>query len=189
MITVLIGKSASGKNTIQNQLVERYGFGKIVTYTTRPPRNGETEGEDYHFISEKEFVQKEKEIFFMETCLYHASYGDVRYGSRRIDYIVSPTHENRVLILNPHGVKAVMDEIGDGYYFDSIRFIYLDVVDDVLLQRLHERGDDSQEISRRMEADKKDFEWVEKMCLAGKISRIDASYKSIEDICQEIIEK
>ena len=75
MITVLIGKSASGKNTIQNQLVERYGFGKIVTYTTRPPRNGETEGEDYHFISEEEFVQKEKEIFFMETCLYHASYG------------------------------------------------------------------------------------------------------------------
>lgn len=189
MITVLVGKSASGKNTIQNQLVERYGFGKIVTYTTRPPRNGEIEGEDYHFISEEEFVQKEKEIFFMETCLYHASYGDVQYGSRRIDYIVSPTHENRVLILNPHGVKAVMDEIGDGYYFDSIRFIYLDVVDDVLLQRLHERGDDPQEISRRMEADKKDFEWVEKMCLAGKISRIDASYKSIEDICQEIIEK
>ena len=66
---------------------------------------------------------------------------------------------------------------------------YFDVVDDVLLQRLHERGDAPQEISRRMEADKKDFEWVEKMCLAGKISRIDASYKSIEDICQEIIEK
>ena len=46
---VLIGESASGKSSIERCLVEDYGYNKIVSYTTRPPRAGEVDGIDYHF--------------------------------------------------------------------------------------------------------------------------------------------
>ena len=46
MIIVLLGASGSGKSTIENQLSTQYGFEKIVSYTTRKPRNNEDNGKD-----------------------------------------------------------------------------------------------------------------------------------------------
>ena len=48
---ILIGKTASGKDTILNQLVKKHGYKKIVTYTSRPMRKGEKQDVTYHFIS------------------------------------------------------------------------------------------------------------------------------------------
>ena len=47
----LIGKTASGKDTIAKELVNKYGYKRIVTYTTRPIRDGEKEGVNYYYIS------------------------------------------------------------------------------------------------------------------------------------------
>ena len=52
---VLVGESASGKSTIQNELVDYFGYEKIVTFTTRPQRKGEENGKDYYFVSDSEF--------------------------------------------------------------------------------------------------------------------------------------
>lgn len=48
-IFYVMGKSASGKDTIYKKLLERFpGLKTVVTYTTRPIRDGETEGVEYH---------------------------------------------------------------------------------------------------------------------------------------------
>jgi len=53
---VLVGASASGKSTLQKAMIEHSeNLKKVVTYTTRPPRKGEKNGVDYHFVSEKKF--------------------------------------------------------------------------------------------------------------------------------------
>ena len=59
----ILGKTCSGKTTIVDELVKNYGFKKITTYTTRPMREGEINHKDYHFINNKEFMNKIREDF------------------------------------------------------------------------------------------------------------------------------
>ena len=56
-IYCLMGKSASGKDSIYKKILEKAPgrFKTIVSYTTRPIRSGETEGVEYHFVSVPEF--------------------------------------------------------------------------------------------------------------------------------------
>ena len=58
-LVALIGKAGSGKDTILKDVVRAYELPMniIVSYTTRPMREGETEGKEYHFISEETFKQ------------------------------------------------------------------------------------------------------------------------------------
>ena len=53
MIIVLVGKTASGKTTVANELCKHHGYKRIVTYTTRPMRKNEVQDVDYHFISDE----------------------------------------------------------------------------------------------------------------------------------------
>ena len=73
MLLVLTGRSGTGKDTVAQYLKGQHDFERIVTYTTRPKRKNEVDGVDYHFISEKEFKQKEKEGFFLETTSFKNS--------------------------------------------------------------------------------------------------------------------
>ena len=53
-IFVLMGKSSTGKDTVYKRLRESsLEFKNVVIYTTRPMRQGETEGVEYHFVSEE----------------------------------------------------------------------------------------------------------------------------------------
>ena len=53
----IMGKSASGKDTIFRRLTEdeRLSLKKVVPYTTRPSRKGEENGRDYYFVSEDKY--------------------------------------------------------------------------------------------------------------------------------------
>lgn len=58
-IIALFGKSGAGKNTIQKIMLEQNNnYHKIISCTTRPPRDYEKDGVDYYFINEKEFADK-----------------------------------------------------------------------------------------------------------------------------------
>ena len=62
-IFYLMGKSSSGKDTIYKQLMadKDLHLKNIVLYTTRPIRQGEQEGIEYHFITEEQLANLEKE--------------------------------------------------------------------------------------------------------------------------------
>ena len=70
-IFYLMGKSASGKDTIYQELMRDRDLDlkSIVLYTTRPIRDGEQEGIDYHFITEEEVqdLQRSGHIIEMRT--------------------------------------------------------------------------------------------------------------------------
>ena len=55
MIAIL-GESASGKSTLQNDFIKAHPeYAKVVLFTTRPPRKDEKDGKDYHFVSKPAF--------------------------------------------------------------------------------------------------------------------------------------
>ena len=77
---MITGPSGVGKGTLIRGLLERLPELKLsVSATTRPPRAGEREGVDYHFLSDAEFDRLLTEGAFVE----HATYSGNRYGTLR----------------------------------------------------------------------------------------------------------
>lgn len=150
MLTVLVGRSASGKDTIKKELIRR-GMNSIVTYTTRTPRDGEVDGIAYHFVSLEDFLTKELKGHFAEITHYNtANMGTVYYGTALED--LKNASDNTVIILNPDGLKAIKKI--EGLDFTSF---YIIAKKSVLKKRLRERGDNRKEAKRRIKADRKDF--------------------------------
>lgn len=101
MIIVLIGASGSGKSLIEKELAEKHGYEKIVSYTTRKPRQGEVNGTDYHFISNEQFENALQQDLFAE----YDEYSQKRlYGTVKSDYL---SKENKVIVLTPNGYRQI----------------------------------------------------------------------------------
>lgn len=100
MIIVLLGASGSGKSTIENELATHHGFEKIISYTTRQPREGEVNGKDYYFINNETFNEMLKDRLFAE----YDEYSQHRmYGSLKSDYVDG----NKVAVLTPNGLRQL----------------------------------------------------------------------------------
>ena len=100
MIVVLLGTSGSGKSTIEKYLSDHYGYEKIVSWTTRQPRNGEVNGRDYHFIDEETFKEALNRGAFAEYDEYSQSRF---YGTLKKDY----KNGNKIVVLTPNGLRQL----------------------------------------------------------------------------------
>lgn len=135
----LVGAMCSGKTTIAKKL-EQDGYNWIRTYTTRPPRPGES-SKDYMFVSKDEFFGFMMNGFFMETEDYKVASGDTwYYGSLRSDYKIP----NSVIILTPMAICKLRNELN---------VVFVDTPLDTRLDRAHHRGDEPKEVLRRFKAE------------------------------------
>ena len=57
LLLTLTGPSGSGKTSVLRNLLKDYGVGRVVTCTTRAPRDGEVDGVDYHFLTVEEYCE------------------------------------------------------------------------------------------------------------------------------------
>ena len=94
-IYCLMGKSSSGKDTIYKKLLERLPdrFKTIIPYTTRPIRDGETNGVEYFFRSVPEYTDLEKAGKIIESRVYHTIHGDWYYFTVDDGHLVSSRME------------------------------------------------------------------------------------------------
>ncbi|KAI0481140.1 THO complex subunit 1 transcription elongation factor-domain-containing protein [Xylariaceae sp. FL0804] len=78
---ILVGSSGVGKSALVSALLdrERGVFGKIIQHTTRSPRDGEVNGQDYHFVDSKTFNQILDGDYFLEF----SNRDGVDYGTNR----------------------------------------------------------------------------------------------------------
>ena len=149
---VLSGKTCSGKNFIRD-LLKNEGIDPVVTYTTRPMREGEIDGKTYHYLSQEEFQQKLKDGFFVEFTKYQAPDGEARfYGSH-----FSKEDDNKVIILNPDGIDALRNS--SQLEVTPVIF-YIDTPDSLIRERAVKRGDNSQEVEQRLKQDNIDFKGI-----------------------------
>src|SRR5580698_9904346 len=78
---IISAPSGGGKTTITQEVIARLGekchIQRAINYTSRPPRDNEVNGIDYHFITPEDFINKKASGFFLETTYYDNNY----YGS------------------------------------------------------------------------------------------------------------
>ena len=152
---ILLGKPASGKDTVVNNLIHNYyGYEKIITWTTRPMRPGEKQDLTYHCTDDEDFEEKIEEGFFAEWKKYNSVFGTWYYGTAVQDITNNPN--NKIIILTPSGYEDIKEYINN----EEILSVYLDSSLRTLYKRLKFRGDNPKEIKRRLLHDIKDFKGI-----------------------------
>ena len=151
---ILVGESASGKSSIQNELVKVYGYKRILEYTTRPKRTNEINGVDYHFINEEEFVQLKKSNYFVAITCYNNWY----YGIALKDCILE--NKNKIIVTNPSALRQIEKAAIKNDKINITSF-YIKVPRRDRLIKILERNDDVDEAIRRNMSDVGQFNGVE----------------------------
>ena len=151
-ILAFMGKSGSGKDFTANYLWEKapYKFHKVVSCTTRPPRDNEIDGKDYHFIDVGSFAGHVLDGSMLEATCYNE---DWYYGTCA-DYL-NPNKIN-VAVLNPEGIRRLAENENV-----ELKVVYIKNSNDKdrLLHILtREEHPDCYEICRRYLADEEMFE-------------------------------
>ena len=158
-IICLIGKSGSGKSTIEQKLCSDLKINHVISHTTRPPRKEELEGLDYFFCTD-DYFEEERENF-IEQRLYKVINKDGtkaiwRYGLHRNNV----KEGLNVVVVDPNGYKALRKFFGR----DNVLPFFIHCSDATRLNRILLRGDGSNklEVMRRFAADERDFkEFIE----------------------------
>lgn len=189
MLYCIIGKSSTGKDTIFKKLLEKKSLNleNVVSYTTRPIREKEVDGVEYHFVDEKKRDELKSAGKIIELRRYNTCYGPWDYftvddGNVLIDekdYIIIGTLESFENIRKYYGNERVCP-------------IYIEVEDGLRLQRALNREKKQQnpkynELCRRFLADDEDFS-KEKLEKAG-VKRIfinDNISKTVNEISEYI---
>ncbi len=166
-IFYVMGKSATGKNTIFTKLSEECTkTKKLVLYTTRPPRSDEQDGVDYHFVSREKLEEFKRANRLIEMRTYKTMYGDWSYATVD-DGNIKLESRNYLVIGTLESYKRVLDYFGE----DKVFPIYISVDPSIRLQRALNRENMQEqprydEMCRRYLADEEDFS-EEKLREAG----------------------
>lgn len=187
-IYYMMGKSSSGKDTLYKEVLKALPELKtLVLYTTRPIREGEQEGIEYHFVTDEELDQFEKAGKIIEERTYDTVYGAWKYATiedgqinlAAYDYLVIGTLESYAGMKKCYGAENLVP-------------IYIEVEDGERLSRAlsRERQQEQpkyEEMCRRFLADQKDFS-EENLEEAGIVRRYynDDKVQCLEKIIGEI---
>ena len=173
-IICLMGKSSSGKDTIYKNLMEDKSLGlrKLIPYTTRPMREGEQEGVEYHFTDEAGLARLQEEDRVIEIRAYDTVYGIWRYFTVD-DGQIDLSEQNYLMI----GTLEAYEKMITYYGREAILPVYIELDDGVRLQRALDRelGQEKpkyEEMCRRFLADSVDFS-EEKLAAAGIRDRFE----------------
>src|SRR5947209_14142483 len=140
-VLVVTGPSGVGKGTLIRELLERRDDYELsVSATTRPPRTGEVDGRDYHFLTPEEFKRRLDRGEFLE----HAEYAGHLYGTPRSE--VERARDNLVLEIEVQGARQIREALPE-----ATQVFIAPPSDEALRERLVGRRTDlPEEIERRL---------------------------------------
>ena len=177
---VISSPSGGGKTSLINKFFEdsrSANFEKSISDTSRQKRQGDLEGKDYYFLSEKDFKDKINKEEYVE---YATVFGNF-YGTSKEEIKTKYNNSNLILELDWQGAYAVKE------LFDDARLIFLvpPSLDD-LKQRLIKRNlDSSKEIENRLSEAKKE---ISKSEMYDYLVLNDDFDKAFEDLSQILFE-
>ena len=151
-IIAIIGEAGSGKDTIMRRVLEAAPhLHEIVSCTTRPPREGEIDGVNYHFMSPECFGDKVLHGEMLEASCFNNWFYGTGYESLRSDCV-------NVGVFNPEGIESMLAHPGA-----DVKVFYVRASDKQRMIRQLNREEDPNvmEIIRRFKADMIDFEDID----------------------------
>lgn len=167
-LVVVSGFSGVGKGTVMNSLISRYeGYALSISATTRQPREGETDGKEYFFRTEKEFT----EMIAAGDLIEYACYCDNYYGTPR-KFVEQKLNEGSdvVLEIEIQGARKIKKQ-----YPDAILIFVMPPSAQELEDRLSRRGTETKQVIRdRMRRAAREADGIE-----------DYDYIVINDVADE----
>jgi guanylate kinase len=153
-LLVLSGPSGSGKGTVSKALLEkRDDIVYSVSATTRKPRDGEINGENYYFMTEEEFNNKVEAGGFLEHAFVHANY----YGTPK-DFVFKQIEKGEIVFLEIDVQGALQIKKN---YKEAVFIFLLPPTMDELKSRIIKRGTETEEdINRRFSNAFKELDFV-----------------------------
>lgn len=145
---LLIGKSASGKDTLRDMLIKR-GLKVAISYTSRPRRPNEIDGINYHYVTLGEFEKLEDQNFFLESEPFKVDGGEIWKYGRSYESI----ENGDIFIATVTGASNMIKKTNREQFF--IVELFCDT--DSRIKRAKLRGDQPEEMYRRLAADDADF--------------------------------
>jgi guanylate kinase len=144
VLLCLMGKTASGKDTLANKLCERSGLRQVISYTTRERRVNE--GDTHIFISDEEYQNLE----YSGQIAAFTQIGPYKYCCT-----INQLYENDIYVIDPVGVQHLRE-----LNLPNLRLvtIYVNTPDDLRKERaLNKRGDDRLTFMKRDIAEREQF--------------------------------
>lgn len=182
LLLVVCGPAGSGKTTLCDRLRQEFpNLRRVITTTTRPPRLGEHNGVDYHFLSKEAFSQKVQQGEFLEWAQVHAN----RYGTQRAD-VLGPLQEGHDLLLNidvqgAEAYRQLADKdpvVGEGLHTVFIRPQSLEQLE----ERLKLRGDAREDIIRRLDTARRELEQIDRFDSVIVSTTRDDDYRAFREV-------
>jgi guanylate kinase len=144
---VIVGRSGSGKDYLLKKLIEK-GLKYSPKITTRPIRNGETNGVEYLFM-------KNNIVYLMLRLNQHKTIETFEINDVKWIYIITSKNfeDNELFIMTPGELKQLNKEDRDSCYV-----VYLNIDENICRKRLNNRNDNADSVDRRINSDNNDFE-------------------------------
>ena len=144
---IICGPGGSGKDYLAKALSEKLSLVKDVSYTSRPPREGEINGVDYNFVSIQEFESMiEKDMFFEYDCFIPEK--KWYYGASKKGF-----DSSNIFIKTVKGIAQIPKHLRN-----ECLVIYLNPDEQIREERLSKRVGMQDSIKRRIYTDGLDFE-------------------------------
>ena len=188
-IFIVMGKSATGKDTVYKKLLEaeELQLRTAVMYTTRPIRRSEENGVEYYFVDEDTLIELQKQKKIIEHRAYETIHGTWHYFTVN-DGQINLEEANYLMI----GTLETYIQIREYFGKDKVVPIYLELEDGVRLMRAIKREQKQEqpkyaEMCRRYLADEEDFseENLTKCGITKRYQNLDINiclYEVKEDI-------
>jgi guanylate kinase len=153
-LLVLSGPSGSGKGTVSQALLNnRDDIVFSISATTRNPRPTEVNGQNYFFMTEDEFREKEKNNEFLESAYVHTNY----YGTPK-QFVLNQIEKGEIVLLEIDVQGALQIKKN---YKEAVFIFLLPPTMDELRNRIIKRGTETEEdINRRFENAFKELDFV-----------------------------
>jgi guanylate kinase len=145
---MIMGKSGCGKSTLERGLNADPGlFKKVVSVTTRHMREGEVNGKDYYFLTDKQFDDLEN----TDQLIQRTEFAGNRYGSTKSEYTTD--HPFVTLVVVPYSAATFAPVLRETFPGIRIVNIYFNITEERLRANMRKRGDTEEMITERLAKD------------------------------------
>lgn len=180
ILMVLSGPSGSGKSTLASKILcSDKNFFKSISYTTRLPRAGETNGVEYHFVSQAEFIELIRKDELLEYTKIHENL----YGTP-ISQVQKTLESGKDILfdLDVNGAKFIREKMPD----QSLDIFIIPPSVEELEKRLIARGKDSEEsIKIRVKMASKEIEKAAEYDYIVLNDNIDRAFEEVMSILEK----
>ncbi len=189
VVFVISGPAGVGKTTLCDRLIGEFSdkVKRIVTVTTRRPRTGEVNGQDYHFLSKDEFLERVNQGAFIEyECVHDNFYGTLK--ETVISEIEDPEGGDLLLNIDVNGASSLKQFAETNHSLKGVVFsVFVNPSSmEQLRERLRNRGsDDSAEIEKRLKTAGAEIERIDHFDFVLPSGDRDQDYEKLREFYQE----